>query len=125
MSESQQLTRLQQLLLIELRPTISSKESSKELSLPLSSPEYTTVYSGFFLDGILTVAIDPAHAYEFHFVIESIDYNCGGRVKITREKAESLLAESGGEGLVSHIFPTIEGYYTKLLVKESENEIRH
>ena len=120
------------MLLKELRPNLSSqwdspiyKEADSQLSLPLSSPEYTTVYSGFFLDGILTVAIDPAHAYEFHFVIELIDSNCGGTVSIKREKAESLLAESGGEGLVSHILTAIETFYTRLLVKESKNEIRH
>jgi len=130
MQHSGQLTRLQQLLLKELRPDqgysqINERVPDFPASHPLSGPEYTTVYSGFFLDGILTVAIDPAHEFEFHFVIELIDSNCGGTVRITREKAELLLAESGGEGLVSEILPAIENFYTKLLVKEAENEIRH
>ena len=89
------------------------------------SPEYTTVYSGFFLDGILTVAIDSESPYEFHFIIELLDSNCGGSVKIAEDKAEKLLAESGGEGLVSEILPAIERFYTKLTVKEAKNEIRH
>ena len=130
MQHSGQLTRLQQLLLKELRPDqwysqINERVPDSPASHPLSGPEYTTVYSGFFLGGILTVAIDSESPYEFHFVLELLDSNCGGSVKITREKAESVLAESGGEGLVSEILPAIERFYTKLTVKEAKNEIRH
>jgi len=132
-SRNKQLSRLQQLLLKELRPSLLNQWDSQtckdtpnlQVARLIIGPEYTTVYSGFFLDGILTVAIDPAHEFEFHFVIELMDSNCGGSVKITREKAESVLAESGGEGLVSEILPAIERFYTKLTVREAKNEIRH
>jgi len=95
--DNKPLSRLQQLLLKELRPSLLNQwdsQTSKDIHeaanlvmippLPVSpkGPVYTFIYSGFLLDGIITVAIEPASPLTFFYQLELLDGEYCGEIKV-------------------------------------------
>ena len=79
------------MLLKELRPNLLNQWDSPISDsliaippLPVSpkGPVYTFIYSGFLLDGILTVAIEPASPLTFFYQLELLDGEYCGEIKV-------------------------------------------
>lgn len=110
-SSGKHLLKLQQLLLKTLRPNrlsqsdclISSPEQLSNLSSEIS-PEYTLVYSGFFLDGIVTICITPQKKYTFIWALETLTYCLNGECQVPPD----LIEAQSGEVIVTRILGAIE-----------------
>lgn len=128
-SNAKQLPRLQQLLLKTLRPNLSNQsDSAISESAPNSttlaaelSPEYTTVYSGFFLDGILTIAVRPEVPFVFEFALELLDSVIRGQCEVP----ESAINVMPRAFLVDNILESVTNVYTTKLAEEGERETKH
>ena len=127
LSNAKQALRLQQLLLKTLRPSQLSQSDcliselatdSDEVILATEiSPEYTLVYSGFFLDGIVTICITPEKKYTFIWALETLSYALSGECIVP----ENIILTNSSESVVQRILEEIENVNKLTIADEAKS----
>jgi len=123
--------RLQLLLLKTLKPNqlsrsesmISDAAGSITCDSPFS-PEYTTVYQDFFLEGIVTVAIQHNKPGIIFWKLECIDSTYEGET-LVQDWRKATQSQEQGEALVELTLKQIISCYIQQATKDCHGSIRH